>query len=96
MTVLGILNTLCLTIGLIANLLAISGGGLVIPPFKSLYWLQTPNTLVGVYGGCPRTSAEGFFTIDSDWRDIQSSCWQFFKVEESAIDGTCKNYSLTI
>ena len=88
----GVLNTVILSIAIIANLLAISGGGLVLPPFKSLYWLQTPTSLVGVYGGCPKTSAEGFFTLDYDWINIQSSCWQFFKIEESPVDGTCIFY----
>ena len=90
MTVPGVLNTLILTIAFITNLLAISGGGLVFPPFKSLYWMQTPNSLVGVYGGCPRTAAEGFFALDSDWVATQSSCWQFFTLGESSVDGTCK------
>lgn len=89
MTVPGVLNTAILSIAFITNMLAISGGGMVLPPFKSLYWLQTPTTLVGVYGGCPRTSAEGFFTLDSDWKTLQNGCWQFFKISESSVDGTC-------
>jgi hypothetical protein len=96
MTVLGALNIIIFTIAAIANLLAISGGGLVLPPFKSLYWLQTETTFVGLYGGCPKSASDGFFALDSNWRDLQSSCWQFFKLGESTIDGTCIFFALMI
>jgi len=89
MTILGVSTTIILTIAALANILAISGGGLVLPPFKSLYWLKTPTTVVGLYGGCPKSAADGFFAVDIDWPNLQSSCWQFFKLGESTIDGTC-------
>ena len=82
------LHNTILSIGLIANILALLGGGLVIPPFKSLYWIQSTTSRVGVYGGCPITPSVALFSLDDDWKSLQMDCWNIFTNGESMIEGT--------
>ena len=77
-----------LSIAWIASIFSLIGGGLVLPPFKSLYWFQTDSSFVGLYGGCPKTPNAPLIQIDSNWQELQTKCWYFFDNAASPIPGT--------
>jgi hypothetical protein len=70
-----------LTVSMILTLATLSGGGLPLPPFKSLPYLKTNDALIGVYGGCLKARIdEQFFTINEDWKNILLvDCASLFK-----------------
>lgn len=85
---------LCLTITLISSLLSLGGGGLVLPPFKSLPWLKTNTTNVGLYGACLSGSLSGNFFggAEDGWKELQGSqCVDLFsgKQQPDALTGRC-------
>lgn len=68
-----------LFIAFIASLLSVAGGGLTLPPFKTLGWLVTSTTVVGTYGACPkRSNSMQLFAYDSNWMELQKECGSMF------------------
>ncbi|KAJ3064407.1 hypothetical protein HK102_008214, partial [Quaeritorhiza haematococci] len=73
---------LCATI---ASILALVGGGVVLPPFKSTGWARTRNSTLALYGACPLDDfqyregfAAGLFKMNPDWRTKQKGCIDVF------------------
>ena len=81
-------------ISLLLSIMSLLGGGLVIPPFKGLYWFHSSTSVSGLYGGCPITNSTGmdFFNVDPNWKTIQSQCWYFFKTNPSPFDATRNSF----
>jgi hypothetical protein len=64
---------------LVLSIASGAGGGLFLPPFKSLSWFNTPTDNIGLYGSCPRKTGDGVVTYYSSWLDVQSTCENFIK-----------------
>jgi hypothetical protein len=67
-----------LVLAILANLLAMSGGGSVLPPFKTFPFFTTPTSIAGIYGTCPMNFDQTFHTLDSDWKELQDQCQTMF------------------
>jgi hypothetical protein len=72
-----------LVLAVLTNLLAISGGGSILPPFKTFAYFKTSTSIVGIYGTCPTNFDPTFYALDSNWKDLQSQCKTMFTTFES-------------
>lgn len=64
-----------IALGTLASLLSVGGGGLVLPPFKSLPWLKTSTSIVGLYGSCSLAglNVDSLFSYENDWMNGQAA-----------------------
>ncbi|KAI8914116.1 hypothetical protein BC831DRAFT_517089 [Entophlyctis helioformis] len=72
----GILSKILLLLITLATLLSLTGGGLVLTPYRYTSWLVTSYATVGLYGTCPRsTETQPRFTDVADsWTSLQALC----------------------
>jgi hypothetical protein len=73
-----------LFLAVITNLLAISGGGSILPPFKTFAYFKTSSAIVGIYGTCPMNFDPTFHALDSNWQELQGECKTMFTTFDSS------------
>jgi hypothetical protein len=86
------LSRFLLFLSFIGNLSSLGGGGLLLPPFKSLPWLITTNTVVGLYGACPKVFDPTFYKLDPEWLTLQQSCTNIFTTNNGELIGRSNDY----
>jgi hypothetical protein len=72
-----------LTLSFLGAILSLGGGGIQLPPFKSLPWLTTPEQNISLFGNCPRIFNDEFFTMLTNWQQLQTECKSIFNTNET-------------
>ena len=74
-----IISKVLLVLIALGTVLTSIGGGMTLPPFKTLPWIQTTSSVVGITGACPRGASQAnFFAFDSNWQFLQLQCKSLF------------------